>query len=40
MKLKVKLFEIETNNELIKAFVNNTYNNKFNDKDEINKLLV
>ena len=37
----IKLFEISTNNELVKGFIHNTYsNNKFNDKDEINKLLA
>jgi len=36
----IKLFDISTNNELVKGFIHNTYaNNKFNDKDEINKLL-
>lgn len=36
----IKLFDILTNNELVKGFIHNTYaNNKFNDKDEIIKLL-
>ncbi len=36
----IKLFDIETNNELVKTFILNTFNaNFFNNKEEINKLL-